>query len=51
MERRIVIKLRVRAGERCGIESSGIEDCYKVKRGRIEGSCKGSVLFWEMLLI
>ena len=26
-------------------------DRYKVNRVRVEGSCKGSVLFWEMLLI
>ena len=44
-------KIKGLRGECCKVESSGIEDGYKVKRVRIEGSCKGSVVFWEMLLI
>ena len=51
MERRIIIKLRVWAGERCKVESSGIEDGYKMKRVRVEGSYKRSVVFREMSLI
>ena len=44
-------ELRGWGGECCKVESGGIDDGYKVKRVRIEGSCKGSVVFWEMLLI
>lgn len=51
MERRIIIKLRVLRGECCKVESSGIEDGYKMKRVRIEDSCKVSVVFPEISMI